>query len=75
MWMKDIFSMVVLHCDILEVQDDSKLPDDSGKVSKLNGVVGSSIPHCEIVSLLDGKLAGGQAHPMFQNCLPTHTKI
>jgi hypothetical protein len=36
------------------VRYDSKLPDDSGEVSKLNGEVGSSIPGPKIVSLLDG---------------------
>ena len=35
------------------VQDDPKLPDDSGKVPKSNGMVGGSIPGHEIVSLLD----------------------
>ena len=39
------------------VRDDPKLPDDSGKVPKPNGVVGDSIPDYEIVSLFDGKLA------------------
>ena len=34
------------------LQDDLKLPDDSGKVPKLNGMVGSSIPGYEIISLL-----------------------
>ena len=33
------------------VQDDPKLPDDSGKVPKPNGVAGRSIPSCEIASL------------------------
>lgn len=37
------------------VQDDLKLPNDSEKVPKLNGVVGGSIPNREVVSLLDGK--------------------
>ena len=64
---KDIFSMAVLHCDILDVQDDSKLPNDSGKVPKLNRVVGGLLPDCEIVSLLDGKLVGGQTPHVFQN--------
>ena len=72
---KDIFSMVVLHYYILEVRDDSKLPNDSGKASKLNGVIGGSIPDREIVSLLDGKLAGGQVPHVFQNCVPTHKKL
>ena len=39
------------------VRDDPKLLDDSGKVSKSNGVVGGSIPSYEIVSLLDKILA------------------
>jgi len=43
------------------VRDDPKLPDDSEEVSKPIGVVGDSIPDCEIVSLLDGKQPGGQA--------------
>jgi hypothetical protein len=38
------------------VRDDPKVPDDSGEVSKSNGVVGGSIPGHEIASLLDGKL-------------------
>ena len=29
------------------IQDDPKILDDSGKVPKLNGVVGVSIPGCE----------------------------
>jgi hypothetical protein len=37
------------------VRDDLKLLDDSGKVPKLNGVVGDSIPSRGVVSLLDGK--------------------
>ena len=41
----------------LVVSNDPKLPDDSGEVPKLNGVVRGSIPGHEIVSLLDGKLA------------------
>jgi hypothetical protein len=65
--LKNIFSMVVIHCDILEVQDDSKLPDGSGKVPTLNGVVGGSLPDREIVSLLDKKLVGGQTLHVFQN--------
>jgi len=50
------------------VRDDPKLLNDSGKVPNPNGVVGGSIPSCEIVSLLDGKLARWsiQAPPMFQ---------
>jgi hypothetical protein len=36
------------------IQDDPKLPDESGKVLKLNAVVGGSIPNYEIISLLDG---------------------
>ena len=39
------------------VRDDPNPPDNSGEVPKLNGVVGGSISDCEIVSLLDGKLA------------------
>jgi hypothetical protein len=39
------------------IRDDPKLPKDSGEVPKLNGVVGGSIPSCEIISLLDEKLA------------------
>ena len=38
------------------VRDDLKLPDDIGKVPKLNGVVDGAIPTCAIVFLLDGKL-------------------
>ena len=41
----------------LVVLNDPKLPDDSGEVPKLNGMVGGSKPGHEIVSLLDGKLA------------------
>jgi hypothetical protein len=37
------------------VQDDPKLPDDSGEVPKSNEVVGSLIPGCKITSLLDIK--------------------
>lgn len=33
------------------VQDDPRLHNDSGKVSKQNEVVGGSIHDCEIVSL------------------------
>ena len=51
----------------LLVQDDPKLPDDSGDVSKLNGVVGGSIPSREIISLLEGKQAKwSKAHHVFQ---------
>jgi hypothetical protein len=39
------------------VQDDLKLLDDSGKIPKLNIVVGRLIPGHEIVSPLDKKLA------------------
>ena len=39
------------------VKDDPKLLDDSGKVPKPNRVVGGLNPRCEIVSLLDKKLA------------------
>ena len=38
------------------VQDDHKLPDDSGEVRKPNGVGGGSIPGREIISPLDEKL-------------------
>ena len=39
-------------CDSLvyEVRDDPKLPDDSGKIPTLNGVVGGAIPGYEIIS-------------------------
>jgi hypothetical protein len=51
----------------LLVQDDPKLPDDSGDVPKLNGVVGGSIPSREIISLLEGKQAKwSKAHHVFQ---------
>jgi hypothetical protein len=40
-----------------EIRDDPELPDDNGKAPKPNGMVGSSIPDHEIVSLLDEKLA------------------
>lgn len=43
------------------VRDDPKLLNDSGEVSRLNGVVGSLIPNHEIVSLLDRKLARWKA--------------
>jgi hypothetical protein len=36
------------------VQDDPKLPDDSGEVHKPNGVVAGSNPDRGVVSLLDG---------------------
>ena len=39
------------------IQADPKLLDDSGEVPKLTWVVGGLIPICEIVSLLDEKLA------------------
>ena len=39
------------------IRDDPKLSDDSGEVPKLNGVVDGSIPNCEIVFLLDGKIS------------------
>ena len=39
------------------VGDNSKLPDDSGEVPRLNRVVGGSISSYEIVFLLDMKLA------------------
>jgi hypothetical protein len=35
------------------VHDDPILPYDNGEVPKPNEVVDGSIPHCEIVSLLD----------------------
>ena len=35
------------------VRDGLKLPDDSGEVPKPNRVVGSLIPNCGNVSLLD----------------------
>ena len=40
----------------LSVRDDPKLLDDSGDAPKQKGAVGGSIPSCEIISLLDGKL-------------------
>ena len=46
--------MVVVKVVIIEVWDDRKLPNDSGKVSKSNKVFGGSIPNREIVYLLDG---------------------
>jgi hypothetical protein len=52
------------------VRDDLKLPDDSGKVPKLNGEVGDSIPGCEIVFLLDGKLARWSS----ASCIPKRKK-
>ena len=39
------------------VRDDPKLLCDSGEVPKPKGSGCNSIPTCEIVSLLDGKLA------------------
>ena len=36
------------------VRDGRKLPDESGKVPKLNRANGGLIPNCEIVSLIDG---------------------
>ena len=38
------------------VWDDPELLDDNEEVPKLDGVVGGSIPGCDIVYLLDGKL-------------------
>jgi hypothetical protein len=38
------------------VRDNPKLLEDSGEVPKPKGRVGGSIPGCEIISLLDGKL-------------------
>ena len=52
------------------VQDNLKLPDDSGKIPKLNRVVDSSILDCEIVSLLDGKLVKWSN----DSCVPTKRK-
>ena len=54
------------------VRDDLKLPDDSGEVPKPNGVVGSPIPGCEIISLLDGNQLGGQKNT---SCVPKKGKI
>ena len=42
----------VLGFNRLLVQDNPKLLDDNGEVPKLNIVVGSSIPGCEIISIL-----------------------
>ena len=53
------------------LQDDTKLPDDSGEVPKPNGVIGNSIPGCEIVSLLDRKLASWSSAP----CVPKKKKL
>jgi hypothetical protein len=39
------------------IRVDLKFPGDSRKAPKPNRVVGSLIPNCEIISLLDGKLA------------------
>ena len=39
------------------IRDDPTLLDDSGEVPNPNGVVDGSIPSCEIIFLLDGKLA------------------
>ena len=52
------------------VRDILKLPDDNGKIPKLNRLVDSSIPVYEIVSLLDGKLAGWSS----VSCVPTKRK-
>jgi hypothetical protein len=46
---------VALPLKTCVVQDDPKLPDDSGEVSTPNGVVGNSIPSCKTVLMLDGK--------------------
>ena len=51
-----VFVLYVLKIPHFVVRDDPKLPDGSGKVLKLNGVVGGLIPGYEIDSLLDGKL-------------------
>jgi hypothetical protein len=48
------------------VRDDPLFPDDDGKVPKLNGAVGGSLPDREIISLLDRNCPGGQTHHMFQ---------
>ena len=45
-----IHFMVVVKVVIIEVRDDPKVSDDSGKVSKSNGVFGGSIPNHEIYS-------------------------
>ena len=37
------------------VRDDPKLPDHNEEILKPNGMVGNSIPNCEIFTLLDGK--------------------
>ena len=52
------------------VQDDLKLPNDSEKVPKLNGVVGGSIPNREVVSLLDRK----RARWLNTSCVPEKKK-
>jgi len=52
------FKVWTLNDDEIMVRDDFKLPDDSGKIPKLSGVVGGSILCREIVSLFDGKLVG-----------------
>jgi hypothetical protein len=48
------------------VQHDPKLPYDSGEISKPNRVVGGSIHDCEIVSLLDGRVARSSS----TSCVP-----
>ena len=52
------------------VRDDPKLLDDNGKVLKANEVVGGSIPGCEIISLLDGKLGRWSS----VSCVPNKNK-
>lgn len=51
---------------LLQVQDDPKLPDDSGEVPKPHKVVGGLIPGHGIVSLLDKNYLGGQAFHVFR---------
>ena len=59
---------------LLQVQDDPKLPDDSGEVPKPHEVVGGLIPGHGIVSLLDKNDLGGQAFHVFRKTKKTNQK-
>ena len=62
--------MVLHKSTTIVVYDDHELSDDSGEVPKQNGVGGGSTPDCEIVSLLDGKLARWSS----ASCVPKRKK-
>ena len=48
----------------------SPLSVDSGEIPESNGLVGGSNPNCEIISLLDGKLARSSS----VSCIPRKEK-